>query len=295
MILVTGANGVVGKPLCDSLQEQGLAFLTVSRKNASDEQRVNAKAFSVHWDLEQRANDTALQQIEQVDTLIHCAPIWLLPAQLNVFEHTKLSRLVVFSSTSVISKQGSADSSEKRLVEQLSSAERALEEYCSQHELNLTILRPSMIYGYARDQNVTHIARFIKKWRIMFLVGRADGLRQPVHADDLVDVSIAILQSTVTYGQTYTLAGQEVLTYQEMVERIFIGLGKRPRVIRLPLFLYRLALNIASRLTRFAYTPAMADRMNQDLSYDISPAQTDFDYRPQAFLAKPKRDLTGLL
>jgi len=293
MILVTGARGVVGGPLCDRLQEQGIPYLGVSRDTQNDPKHNRSNA--VRWDLQQSPSDTTRSQLSDVTTLIHCAPIWLLPSQLDVFKSTSLNRLIVFSSTSVLSKARSSEPSEQKLVEQLSRSERRLKEYCESEKLNLTILRPSMIYGYGRDQNIMRIARFIRKWRLMLLVGHANGQRQPVHVDDLIDVSLAILEANVTYGKSYNLAGKEVLTYREMVERIFIGLGKPSRIIRLPLVLFRVALRVASFFSGFAYTPEMADRMNQDLSYDLAPAQIDFDYRPQAFLTNPKRDLLGVL
>jgi len=140
-----------------------------------------------------------------------------------------------------------------------------------------------------------HIARFIKKWGVMLLAGPALGKRQPVHADDLVEVSLAVLNKSATFYKAYNLAGQEVLSYRAMVERIFLGLRKSPRIICLPLAPFRVALRLAAKLGRFSYTPEMADRMNQDLVYDISDAMRDFDYRPQEFLSQPERDLAGLI
>lgn len=38
----------------------------------------------------------------------------------------------------------------------------------------------------------------------------------------------------------------------------------------------------------------MADRMMQDMSFDITPAKIDFGYNPRPFLIDPIRDLSGL-
>jgi len=288
MILVTGANGVVGKPLCERLAIEGRAYIRVSRTAVRENN-------TLQWDLKQSADDKVRSSIDGITTLIHCAPIWLLPAHLEALSQARLTRLVVFSSTSVLSKVKSANESEQRLVAQLVRAEQLLNDYCAENELALTILRPSLIYGYGRDQNVMHIARFIKKWGVMLLAGPALGKRQPVHADDLVEVSLAVLNKSATFYKAYNLAGQEVLSYRAMVERIFLGLRKSPRIICLPLAPFRVALRLAAKLGRFSYTPEMADRMNQDLVYDISDAMRDFDYRPQEFLSQPERDLAGLI
>ena len=285
MILVTGENGVVGMPLCEVLKEKQTSFLTVSRSSRK------GNDLSIQWDLSNSLENEEKKRLSSVDTLIHCAPIWLLPQHLTVLAECGVRRMVVFSSTSVISKTKSLNIQEQHLVEQLARSETKLISFSEQNNINLTILRPSMIYGYARDQNVMKIAKFINRFGFMFLVGEAKGLRQPVHASDLVMVAINILEINTTYGKIYNLAGGEVLTYQSMVERIFIGLNKKVRLISLPLGLFRFGLTIAARLTRFSFTPEMADRMNQDLDYDNSIANNDFPFEPQKFLKSPTRDL----
>lgn len=283
-ILVTGVNGVVGLPLSQRLQAEGLSFNAVSRTAATD---------TLLWDLQYALPQQLKEQLVADDSncLIHCAPIWLLPDHLQDLKEIGIRRIVVFSSSSVISKARSNDSSENELVRQLSSAEQSLTQFCDAQNINLTIFRPSMIYGYAQDQNITHIAKFVQRYGCMLLVGKASGLRQPVHADDLVEATLAVLDKPQSYGKTYTLAGAEVLNYRQMVERVFIGLNKKVVIFSLPLPIFRLGLKIAAFFGRFSYTAEMANRINQNLIYDNAAAQSDFAYEPQAFLQQPQRDL----
>jgi len=284
MILVTGAKGVVGKPLVDRLQNEGRAFCAVSRSASED-------ANQIQWDLSEQASEQTLKALTKLECLIHCAPIWLLPERLADFRNTSLERLVVFSSTSVLSKTESANPQEQTLVTQLRQSEHDITQYCAAQGWGLTILRPSLIYGYGRDQNISHIAAIIKCFGFMLLVGKGLGKRQPVHADDLVEASLSVLSNPACVGRTYNLAGAEVLSYRTMVERIFVGLAKKPKIIALPLILVRMVLSLAAKISSFSYTPEMADRMNQNLNYDFSSAQSDFGYSPQAFLVNPQRDL----
>ena len=287
-ILITGANGVVGYPLRERLIRERVNYCSVSRRPTD----VVDKNI-VQWDLHLQIDDQVREQllVAKLDTLIHCAPIWLLPNHLENLISLGIRRIVAFSSSSVISKQKSKDNSENQLVQQLIEGEEALKHICSDHNIAFTIFRPSMIYGYGRDQNVSHIANFIKKYGFMILVGQATGLRQPVHADDLVDASMTVLNESNTYNQTYHLAGAQVLSYRAMVEAIFVALQKRPKIISLPLPIFRLALKMAALFGRFSYTAEMADRMNSDLNYENSDAENDFSYAPQAFLSEPSRDL----
>lgn len=265
-----------------------IAFLEVSRQSQGYEEN---GAKQIQWDLNQPLDPTLLHQLEGLNTLIHCAPIWLLPDHLETLNGAGLQRLIVFSSTSVLSKAESSDPSEQRLVSQLSDSEQQIHNFCSEHKMALTILRPSMIYGYGLDHNVSHIARFIRRFGFFVLVGAAQGLRQPVHADDLVDACLNIIDKQITFGKTYNLAGAETISYRIMVERIFDGLGRPKRIFSLPLSIFRLALMIASKLGRFSYTPEMADRMMRDLNYDYDDALRDFSYRPRFFLENADQDL----
>lgn len=296
MILVTGANGVVGQPLIQKLLQRGDQLLSVSRAPMShndDNQPSLAQSAlaQLKWDLNSELSEATALKLAGIQTLIHCAPIWLLPQHLPALADLGLKRVVVFSSTSVISKEASPNPHEQELVRLLSDSEDNIRTLCQRHNIGFTILRPSMIYGYGADQNISHIAAFIGKWGLMFLMGRATGLRQPVHADDLVWSALTVLEHEKALNQTYNLAGGEQLSYRTMVKRIFSGLGKKERIISLPLSLFRPALWLAKRLTKFNYTPEMANRMNQDLTYSTQAADDDFGYHPQPFLLHPQRDL----
>jgi nucleoside-diphosphate-sugar epimerase len=287
MILVTGAKGVVGQPLCQRLAGEGRAYYAVSRQ-------ASISPESLQWDLSLAPDDSVRSKLSQISSLIHCAPIWLLPAHFDVLVEAGINHMLVFSSTSVLSKRNTTDPSEQQLVSQLGEAEEALMHRCQSHRIRLTILRPSLIYGYRRDQNVSHIAKFIRRFGFMLLVGKASGLRQPVHADDLVDVALNAIDTlgAETIEQcAYNVAGKDVLTYRQMVTRIFAGVGRPTRILSIPLWLFRPALMLAAKFSNFSYTAEMATRMNQDLNYDYSAAATKLGFSPQGFLEQPERDL----
>jgi nucleoside-diphosphate-sugar epimerase len=285
MILVTGAKGVVGQPLCQRLFSQGRTYKAVSRQESTS-------PIDLQWDLTQSPSTLTRHQLSDISILIHCAPIWLLPAHFELLTNAGIKHLVVFSSTSVLSKRDTKDSSEQKLVNQLSDAEDVLMSLCQSNDIQLTILRPSLIYGYGRDQNVSHIAKFIRRFGFMLLVGKASGLRQPVHADDLAELALCAANIEKNQQVAYNVAGRDILTYRQMVEQIFRGLGRRPFIVSIPLWMFRTALIVAANLTRFSYTAEMATRMNQDLSYDYSAASEELGFSPQGFLEQPHRDLT---
>ena len=178
----------------------------------------------------------------------------------------------------------------------LTEAEQQVATICQHHQVALSIFRPTMIYGYGQGQNLSFIARIIKRFGVFIIANPANGLRQPVHADDLAQAVTQALYAPASYGRTYTLSGAETMTYKELVQRVFLALGVRPRIIGLNLSWYRLGLRSVSRIAKLLgrslpIDPAMADRMQQDLSFSHQAATQDFDYTPDVFLPNAAADL----
>jgi nucleoside-diphosphate-sugar epimerase len=278
--LVTGATSQVGQLLMPQLAEVGYPILASSRRAVTG--TVDPRVTWVQMDLRD-ASDLP-SQIAAADTLIHLAPVYVLPDFLQRVMLPDLRRVLVFSTTSAVTKTNSANPRERAFVENLLQAEGIVQRYCTERQIAWTIFRPTMIYGLGVDNNVSFIARFIERFGFFPLVGRGEGLRQPVHVADLTEACIAALDNPHTHGHIYPLGGADGLPYRVMVERIFAALGRQPHFIRLPMPLLRMAIRGLSRLQRFAYlTPEMANRMNQDMAFDIFDAVRDFGYQPRRF------------
>jgi nucleoside-diphosphate-sugar epimerase len=117
-------------------------------------------------------------------TLYCTADAILLAPVLGRLFKASLKRVVVFSSTSVITKLDSEVAAERELLRMLADAEQKIVAACTQAGVDWTILRPTLIYGAGRDVNITPLSRLIRRFGFMPLVGGANGLRQPVHAED---------------------------------------------------------------------------------------------------------------
>jgi len=100
---------------------------------------------------------------------------------------------------------------------------------------------------------------------------------------------VAALSSETVRDRAYNLSGGETLTYREMVERIFLAMGRKPRLLTVPMFIFRLALAGLRRLPRYRHwTAAMAERMNRDLVFDHADAARDFGFAPADFQLAPE-------
>ncbi len=280
-ILVSGASSQIGHFLVPKLFEQRFDVVALGRRR---------KRVPIDQRVEWRQADLSDAQLSidspvRTSSMIHLAPIWLLPQHVTMLAEQGVQRIVAFSSTSRYSKSDSPNTKDNHLAHRLEQAEAECIKACDDNNVNLTILRPTLVYGCGMDKNVTFIARFARLFGFFPLAGAANGLRQPVHADDLAQAALSALSEPVTFKRSYNLSGGETLSYRRMVEDIFLALGRTPRFLELPIAWLGAGLKALANIPRFAFvTDAMAQRMNEDLCFDHSDATRDFGYLPRRFL-----------
>lgn len=225
-----------------------------------------------------------LQVAGRPAALIWLPPLLLLPPLLEALAEAGVRRIVAFGTTAMFYKALSPSVEDREFARRTQEAEAALEAAAVAYGLAWTVLRPTMTYGCARDDNVTKIANTVRKLRCFPLVGRACGLRQPVHADDLAAACVAVLDNPLTFGKAYSASGGETLSYREIVVRVFHALDRVPVLVSLPEPVLRGMIALLRRLPRYrGLSPDMAKRMQRDLCFDHVDAATDFGYSPRPF------------
>ncbi|WP_137819724.1 NAD(P)-dependent oxidoreductase [Pseudomonas sp. 2FG] len=221
---------------------------------------------------------------EPIRRWISLLPIWVLVEVLPQLGAMGAQRVITLSSTSLMAKDHSPDPRERQLAQRLADSEASFQSWAEANRVDWIILRPTLIYGHGQDRNVAEMARTIQRLGFFPVFGKALGLRQPVHADDVAAACTAALNKPLT-GKTYILSGAEALSYQDMLARVFAALGKPTRIVRLPLPLFRLALVLLRRLPRYRdWTIGMAERMSHDQAFSHSAAYQDLDFRPRPFV-----------
>ncbi|MDI1230195.1 MAG: NAD(P)-dependent oxidoreductase [Methylobacter sp.] len=213
------------------------------------------------------------------------APIWVLPDYFDLLDAQGVRRVVVLSSTSRFTKKDSTDPEEQAIALRLADAEARVREWAESRGVEWVILRPTLLYGLGRDKNITEITRFIRRFGFFPVFGKANGLRQPIHAADVAGACLAALQASCAANRAYNISGGETLAYRNMVARVFSALGRRPRLLTVPLWAFRLAVAMLRRLPRYRqWSTSMAERMNQDLVFDHSEATRDLSFKPRGFV-----------
>lgn len=274
-VLITGAASQIGRYLIPRLIDRGYDCLCVSRKLHDDQP-------GIHWvqhDLK-GLSDRLYEQ--EADVWIHLASMDLLPSLLNVANRIGVGHIVAFSSTSIFTKQVQATPEEKAFINRLTDAENFLTEYAGKHGIAWNVFRPTLIYS-GMDKNVSFISRMVRRFGFFPLVG--NGLRQPVHAEDLARACIEVIDRSEARNQAYNLGGGEVLPYSEMVKRIFRAQGINPRLLPIHPAPVRFFIRVLRLFPTYSYlTPAMVDRMSMDMVFEYDEAKRGFGYSPRSFM-----------
>jgi len=273
-----GANSLVGECVIRQLSKDGRHTVAFSRHPPDGKTEPG-----VTW-LQLPPSLPTPPEFPPIKDWLCVAPIWVLPQYLGMIEARGVRRVVALSSTSLFVKNDSSDHGEQHIARRLAEGEQALRAWAEARGVEWVILRPTLIYGRGRDKNLTEIVRFVRRWGFFPLLGKAVGLRQPVHAEDVAAACVSALTLPAVANRTYTLSGGETLPYREMVCRVFATLGKLPRLVTIPRWMFQVAVAVVHVLPRYKHwTVEMADRMNRDLVFDHADAARALGFSPRPF------------
>lgn len=273
--LVFGATGQIGAPLIELLHADGWRVTAVSRTPQRDRP-------GLHW-LQGTLPKLDVAVPREVDAIFSCGPLDHF-AQWYASTAIDAPRVIAFGSTSIDTKRGSSDPAERDVADRLRTAERHVFERAAALAAHATLLRPTLVYGAGRDHTLTRIAALAQRWGRFVLPRGANGLRQPVHVDDLALAAFQACDAIAAQDRAYALPGGERIAYRDMVERLLAVLQPPPKLVEVPAPLFTLALFGARAMGRIAgFGDAAVARLRSDLVFDAEPARQDFGYAPRMF------------
>jgi uncharacterized protein YbjT (DUF2867 family) len=281
--LVTGGTGLLGGALLDLLLAEGHEVRCLVREGSSRASRLDPLPLElVRGDA--RDSRALSRAISGMDALVHVAGIEHAPPVLEAARRAKVGRLVVVSSTSAHSA-----------YEFRSGLYLRMEELVRESGLDYTIVRPTMIYGSELDKNMHRLLRFLDRSPVLPMFGSGENLWQPVYHEDCAEGVYEALVRPAAVGQSYDLPGSEPLTYLELVRTAAGALGRKPRIVRLPLEPMRLALAAAERLRLpLPIGSEQVLRLREDKAYPYDKAKRELGYAPRTFREGIAREVARL-
>lgn len=260
-IVVTGAAGLTGGAVARRLAEDGHDVVGVVRR---PDQRSGGGATAIA----DCADPSKLRSLlAGSDACVHVAGIQLgaALAAAGAGDH----RLVVVSSAGIYSRHRVSAATYER-------NEQALRDQAT----NCVIVRPTMIYGSARDRNVHHVLGFARRYRFLPLIGPGDALVQPIHYLDLTEALVRLVGSDAT--GSIDAGGGAPLTIREAASSLMRALGLPQRLIRVP-FQPALATARLIDAVRHSRWAERLDRLYEDRSVDNTRLATVTGLNPRDF------------
>lgn len=278
MILVTGITGHSGRFFAERLAREGYAgeirCLCRPSSETSFLERTRLNYSIVAGDI--TSTEFLDQVVKGVDTILHIASIRYSRKIVEAAIRNNVRWVVLVHTTGRYSKFKSA-------AEDYISIEDGI--LGLRDKIAVTILRPTMIYGSSRDQNMFKLVDYLYRHKFFPVFGNGRNLMQPVHALDLADAYCAVLEnSEVTVNREYDLSGKEPVEYIELVRTVSRLLGRNNILVRVPIWLSLLGAKAYNAIfPKALISVEQVMRMNEDKVFPHGAASRDFGYRPRSF------------
>lgn len=247
-VLVTGGTGVVGRPAVDHLLARGHTVRLLSR---------HAERDALQWPRgvepfqAQVADAGALTgAVEGCDGVLHIAGI----AAEEPPEHT-FERVNVRGTENLLAEAAASGAPRFVYVSSL-GAERGESDYHrSKREAealvrgypgNWLIVRPGNVYGTG-DEVVSLLLKMVRTMPAVPVVGTGGQAFQPVWAEDL-GLALALAVEERCSGEVLELAGDDVVTTSELLDRIEALTGRAPTRVPIPEWLAMAGAELADTI-----------------------------------------------
>lgn len=164
---VIGATGMVGGSIVRRLIAEGAQPVGLSRQ-------ARPPADGVRWVAGDLA-DLSCAPLPPLDVVFATAPVGRVADAVPVLAAAGMTRLVVFTSTSIETKWDTPDPEERAFIRDWGAGEARVIAACVAHNVGCTVLRPTLIYLEGRDGNVSRIAGLIRRFRFFPLMAGGEG------------------------------------------------------------------------------------------------------------------------
>lgn len=152
-------------------------------------------------------------------------------------------------------------------------AEFGLKEIAVETGMELTIIRPPLVYGPGVKGNFSSLLRWVTRGVPLPLGAVTDNRRSLVALDNLVDLILTCVDHPKAANQTFLVSDGEDLSTADLLRRIGKSLNRPARLIPVPVSI----LIIASRLLGKS---SIAQRILGSLQVDISKTCTLLNWNP---------------
>jgi len=297
-VLVTGANGFIGKAVCADLPARGYRVVGVVRHN----HLIDVPSGTECFPMDGISSDTNWSQaLQGVDSIVHLA------ARVHLMRETAADPLAEFRRTNVeltlnLARQAVA-AGVRRFVFVSSikvngeatplgqpfnaddiprptdpygisklEAELGLMQLASDTGMEVVIIRPVLVYGLGVKANFESMMNWLLKGFPLPL-GALPNRRSFVALGNLVDLIATCIQHPAARNQIFLASDGEDLSISGLLRRTATALGKSARLIPVPVIVLRAGARLVGQ-------EAVIQRLCDSLQVDISKTRRVLGWTP---------------
>lgn len=285
-VLITGISGKNGRYLLEEMEKnkekdglENIHFKAFLRDGSDttylDKSTLDIEKYYGSID----TKEEAAKYVEGgYDTLLHIAGIQRSVQIVSAALEAGVKRFILVHTTGIYSKYKEAGEGYREI-------DSLVTKMCKEAGADLTILRPTMIYGSLNDGNMIVFIKMVDKLRIFPVISGAKYALQPVWCGDLGKAFYDVLMNPdKTNNKNYDLSGGKPILLIDIFKEIGKQLGVKNTFVSCP---YVIAY--VGAVCVYALTLGKKDfrekvqRMVEPRAYSHEEAAKDFGYAPLEF------------
>lgn len=293
-VLVTGATGFVGRTLCEVLQRAGYRVRAALRNQGdapigAAESVVVGNVATADWTSALVGVDFVVHAAARAHVVRDSDSNSRIYFATNVEGTTRIAqaavaagvrRLVYLSSVKVNGEENErspykpSDAPQPRGVYGQSKwlAEKSLLEIAANTAMDAVIVRPPIVYGPGVRANFLRLMRWVDKgWPLP--LGAIDNRRSLVSIWNLCDLLVLLLQSPAAPAKIWMVSDGEDLSTPDLIRRIAEAMGRRARLLSVPVVVLRALGKASARSDEVA-------RLCGSLRLDVSRTLDELGWSP---------------
>lgn len=290
-ILVTGANGFVGRALCRYLAAREHVTVPVVRRGSghAGEIVVGDLCSDTGWGSALTGCDVVVHLAARVHVMRDLAedPLALYretntEATLNLAHQAANAGVKRFVFISTIKVNGEGRETPYREIDvpvpedayavSKWEAEQGLRRIAQETGLEVVILRPPLVYGPGVKANFLHLMKTAKKgWPLP--LASIHNRRSLLYLGNLIDAIQLCVEHPAAAGQTFLLDDGEAVSTPDLIRAVARAMGRPARLLPVPVGALRLAGSLLGKR-------AAVERLTGSLFVDSSAIRTRLGWTP---------------
>lgn len=303
-VLITGANGFIGRALCARMLSEGWQIRGAVRSKARAADlpvgvkivQIGSIAPETDWSHALSGVDTVVHLAGRTHIMNESAPDPLSEfRKINVDGTERLARstavlgvrrLIFISSVKVNGEQtGSIRDGSKLMFSERDTpnpqdayaqskweAEQVLNRLAEEIGLKVVILRPPLVYGSGMGANFLRLMQIVHRGIPMPLAS-VKNARSFVYVGNLADAIVTCVSHPKAPGRTFLVSDGEEVSTPDLIRRIAAAFDRPARLVPFPIPLMRLGGKLTGRT-------ADVDRLVGSLVVDSSSIRRELDWAP---------------